>query len=62
MWLRGIGGIVSVEMSLSGSCFEKETDAFGVSVDGDVEAAIFWERMVLVRSGDACRSSLGLAG
>lgn len=62
VWLRGIGGIVSVEMSVGKSCFENETDALGASVDGEVDAAIFCERMVFVRSGDACRSSLGLAG
>lgn len=61
VWLRGIGGIVSVEMSLGESCLENETDAFGASADGEVEVAIFCERIVLVRSGDACRSSLGLA-
>lgn len=41
VWLRGTGGIVSVEISLGESCFESETDAFGPSVDGDVEDAIF---------------------
>lgn len=54
VWLRGMGGIASVEMS-----FEKETDAEAAS-DGDVGEEIFWERMVLVRSGDACRSIMSL--
>lgn len=53
VWLRGMGGMDSVEMS-----FEKETDAEGPS-EGDV-GEIFWERMVLVRSGDACRSMMSL--
>lgn len=48
VWLRGMGGIVSVEMSLGESCFENETDAVGASVEGEVEDAIFWDRMVLV--------------
>lgn len=53
VWLRGTGGIDSVEMSL-----ENETEA-GVPSEGDV-GEIFWERMVLVRSGEACRSMMSL--
>lgn len=57
VWLRGIGGIDSDAMSL-----EKETDAVLPPSVGEV-AEIFWERIVFVRSGDACRSiSLNLAG
>lgn len=55
VWLRGMGGMASVEMS-----FEKETDAEAAASEGDVGEEIFWERMVLVRSGDACRSMMSL--
>lgn len=55
VWLRGTGGIVSVEMSLP-----KETEAeAGTPSVGEADE-IFWERMVLVRSGDACRSMMSL--
>lgn len=40
VWLRGIGGIVSAEMSFCASSLE-ETDVAVVSVDGDVADAIF---------------------
>lgn len=51
VWLRGIGGMGSEEISL-----EKETEGTLLSVGEGVD--IFWERMVLDRSGDACRSMM----
>lgn len=67
VWLRGIGGMGSEEMSL-----EKETEGVGALASVGDGAEIFWERMIFVRSGDGwdgCRStslslsrSLGLAG
>lgn len=53
VWLRGMGGIDSVEMSLERGA-EAEAEALS---EGDDEE-IFWERMVLARSGDARRSMM----